>query len=76
MRLCVRVCVRPFVTLHYKKMYEEEWNLGDQREDLGDKREDLGDKRETLVIIGKTLGKGQKYIHQKYFQQKYTNYFF
>ena len=48
MRACVRASVRPFVTLHYKKMYMEEWYLGDQREDLGDQREDLGDQREDL----------------------------
>ena len=40
--------MRPFVTLHYKKMYMEEWYLGDQREDLSDQRNVLGDQRDDL----------------------------
>ena len=52
----MRASVRPFVTLHYKKMYMEEWYLGDQREDLGDQREELGDQREDLGDQREDLG--------------------
>ena len=56
MRASVRASMRPFVTLHFKKMYMEEWNLGGQRENLGDQMEDLSDQREDLGDQREDLG--------------------